>query len=190
MLCFLFFSFSLSNKLHMAPKHKSTLSQNPIHFETSSSDPTPLYVQFRDEKARKDFSENFSKCGVHSKHHVILLDFSDTTLPTVIHSQGWESLCQIPVSCPTVIIQEFYSNMHDFDTSTPQFVTQIQGRCIVITLELVFEILHIPQVAHPNYPACPCLRMRPRTNFCLFSVRHLLHGVSDRTPYARALQKV
>ena len=50
---------------------------------------------------------------------MILLDFFDTTLPTIIHSRGWESLCEILVSCPIVIIQEFYSNIHGFDTSIP-----------------------------------------------------------------------
>ena len=86
------FSLSLSNRLHMVPKRKSTLSRNPLCSGTSSSDPTPTHVRFRDEKAHKDFSENFSKCGVHSKCHVILSDFSDTTLPIVIHYRGWESL--------------------------------------------------------------------------------------------------
>ena len=56
---------------------------------------------------------------------MILLDFYDTTLPTIIHNQGWESLCEIPMSCPTVIIQEFYSKMHGFDTSIPQFAMRI-----------------------------------------------------------------
>ena len=90
---------------------------------TSSFDPTSLHIRFHDEKARKDFLENFSNCGIHSERHVVLLNFSNTTLPTVIHSRGWESLCEIPVRCPTVIIQEFYSNMHSFNTSIPQFVT-------------------------------------------------------------------
>ena len=60
--------------------------------------------------------------------------------------------------CPTVIIQEFYSNMHDFDTSIPQFVTQVQGTCFVVTTDIIFEILHVLLVSQPDYPACPCLR--------------------------------
>ena len=118
-------SLSLSDSLRMAPKHKSAPSQNPLRSRASSSNPTPLHIRFCDEKARQDFSENFSKCGIHSECHVILLDFSDTALPTIIHSQGWESLCEIPVSCPTMIIQEFYSNMHGFDTSIPRIVMQV-----------------------------------------------------------------
>ena len=48
----------------MTPKCKFILSRNPFHSETSSSsspsDPTPSHVRFRDEKAKSDFSENFS----------------------------------------------------------------------------------------------------------------------------------
>ena len=74
----------------MAPKRKSTPSQNPIRFgASSSSDPTPFSVRFCDEDARKDFSENFSEQDVHSKRRVILSGFSNTDLPIVIHSRGW-----------------------------------------------------------------------------------------------------
>ena len=98
-------SLSLSHSLCMAPKHKITPSRNPLRSEaSSSSDPIPLHVKFYDEKACQDFSQNFSRRGVHLECHVILLNFSDTDLPAVIHRQGWESLCEIPVSCPTVII--------------------------------------------------------------------------------------
>ena len=75
----------------MAPKQKSTLSQNPLHSRASfSSDPTPSHVQLHNDEARKDFLENFSRRGIHSKCQVILSDFSDTDVPTVIHSRGWE----------------------------------------------------------------------------------------------------
>ena len=81
-------SLSLSNSLRMAPKRKTASSRNPLRSGASSSDPTPLSVWFRDEKARQDFSENFSKRGIHSKLCMILLDFSNTALPTIIHSRG------------------------------------------------------------------------------------------------------
>ena len=57
-------SLSLSVSCSMAPKRKSTPSQNPLRSEASSSsspiDFTPSHIWFRDEKARTDFSENFS----------------------------------------------------------------------------------------------------------------------------------
>ena len=42
-------------------------------------------------------------------------DFANTDLPPVIHSRGWELLCDTPVTCPLVLIQEFYSSMHEID---------------------------------------------------------------------------
>ena len=133
----------------MAPKRKSILSQNPLHSEASSysspSDATPSHVQFRDEKAKSDFSENFLWRGIHSELQVILSDFSDTDLPTIIHNRGWESLCGVPVTFPSVIIQEFYSNMHRFDYSIPQFVTRVQGIRMVVTPDIVSEVLHVPR---------------------------------------------
>ena len=118
----------------MAPRRKSTPSQNPLRSRTlSSSDPTPSHVRFHDEDSQKDFSENFSRRGVHLERRVILTDFADIDLPTVIHSRGWESLCDVLVTCPTVLIQEFYSNMHGFDFSVPLFSTRVRGMCIVVT---------------------------------------------------------
>ena len=89
----------------MAPKCKSTSSRNPFRFgASSSSNPTPSHIRFCDKDAQKDFSENFSWRGVHLERQVILADFADTNIPTVIHSQGWESLCDILVTCPSVFI--------------------------------------------------------------------------------------
>ena len=118
----------------MAPKRKSTLSQNPLcSGASSSSDPTPSHIRFRDEDARKDFLENFSRRGVHLECRVILADFADTDLPTIIHSWEWKSPCDVPVTCPSVLIQDFYSNMHGFDFSVPFFSTRIRGTHIVVT---------------------------------------------------------
>ena len=71
----------------MAPKRKSTLSRNLFHSKTSSSsDPTPSHLRFRDDDAHKAFSEKFSRHDIHSERQVILVDFADTDLPDVIHS--------------------------------------------------------------------------------------------------------
>ena len=137
----------------MAPKHKSTPSG-----ASSSFDPTPSSVWFRDENTRKDFLENFCKRDIHSECHVVLSDFSDTDLPTVIHSRGWKSLCDILVTCPSVIIQELYSNMHGIDTSIPHFFSRVRGTRFVVTQEIVSEVLHVPRVAHPDYPSCKRMR--------------------------------
>ena len=77
---FLIVSLSLSLSLPvsyiscvMAPKRKSIPSQNPLHSRASSSsspsDPTPSHVRFRDDKAKSNFLENFSRQGILSKCH-------------------------------------------------------------------------------------------------------------------------
>ena len=132
----------------MAVKRKSASSQDPLRSRasTSSSYPTPFSIRFRDENARKDFSENFSRRGVHLECRIILADFTDTDLPHVIHSRGWESLCDVPITCPSVLIQEFYSNMHGIDSSVSLFHTRIRGTRIVVTPELVSDVLRVPRV--------------------------------------------
>ena len=136
----MFFSFSPSNSVYdsrvMAPKHKSTPAQNPLHssaFSSSNSAPLSLSLRFCDDDAHKSFLENFSRRGVHLERQVILANFADIDLPTVIHSWEWESLCDVPVTCPLVLIQEFYSNMHGIDRSVPLFFTRVQGMHIPVT---------------------------------------------------------
>ena len=143
----------------MALKRKSTPSQNPLRSGAStSSDPTPSSIWFHDENARKAFSENFSQRGIHSEHQVILADFANTDLPDVIHSRGWESLCDVSVTCPSVLIQEFYSNMHGFDFSVPQFITCVRGMRIVVTPQIVMDVLRVPRVEFQDYLSCKRLR--------------------------------
>ena len=118
----------------MAPKCKSTPTRNPFHSgASSSSDPSPSNVWLRDDDAFKAFLENFSRRGIHSECQVILLDFANTDLPSIIHSRGWKSLCDVPVTCPLMLIQEFYSNMHGIDHSVPLFFTRVRGTRISAT---------------------------------------------------------
>ena len=85
-LSFPLFMFTLV--VSMAPKRKSTPTQNPLCFgASSSSDLVPLSLRFCDDSAHKAFLENFSRRGVHSERQVILADFTDTDLPTIIHSR-------------------------------------------------------------------------------------------------------
>ena len=143
----------------MTLKRKSAPSHNPLRSGASYSfDPTLSHIRFSDEDARKDFSENFSRRGVHSEHRVILVDFTDIDLPTVIHSRGWESLCDVPITCPSMLIQEFYSNMHGFNFLVPLFSTCVRGMRIVVTPQLIADVLHVLRVEHPDYPDCEHLR--------------------------------
>ena len=143
----------------MAPKCKSTPAQNPLHSGASSSTETsPSIVWFRDDDAFKPFSENFSRRGIHSECQVTLLNFADTDLASIIHNRGWKSLCDVPVTCPLMFIQEFYSNMHRIDCSVPLFFTRVRGTCIPITPQLVADVLRVPRIEFPDYPSCEHLR--------------------------------
>ena len=147
----------------MAPKHKSTPARNPFRSgASSSSDPSPSNIRFHDDDAFKAFSENFSRRGIHSECQVVLSDFADTDIPSVIHSRGWESLCDIPVTCPLVLIQEFYSNMHGIDCSVPFFFTRVWGTHIPVTLQLVANVLRVPRIEFPDYLSCEHLRIMSR----------------------------
>ena len=73
----------------MAPKRKSTPARNLLRSgASSSSDPTLSHIRFRDDDACNAFSENFSRRGIHSERQVILTDFVDTDLHSIIHSRG------------------------------------------------------------------------------------------------------
>ena len=73
-------------------------------------------------------------------------------LPVVIRTWGQESLLERPLRCPIVFIQEFYSNIHNIDTSIPRFAITFRSTHIVVTSDLISEVLHVLRVAHPNYP--------------------------------------
>ena len=89
----------------ITPKRKSTPTRNPLRSgPSSSSDPTLPHIRFRDDDAFKAFLENFSRWGIHSERQVILSDFANTDLPSVIHSRGWESLCDVPITCLLMLI--------------------------------------------------------------------------------------
>ena len=48
--------------------------------------------------------------------------------------------------------------MHGFDYLVPLFVTRVQGTCIVVTPDIVSNVLYVPRVEHPDYPNCERLR--------------------------------
>ena len=48
--------------------------------------------------------------------------------------------------------------MHGFDLSIPLFITRVRDMCIVFTLEIVSDMLRVPQVEHPDYPGYDLLK--------------------------------
>ena len=61
-------------------------------------------------------------------------------------------------SCFDNYVQEFYSNMHRFDYSVPLFVTRVRGTHIMVTPDIVSDVLHVPRIAHPDYSSCKRLK--------------------------------
>ena len=58
-----------------------------------------------------------------------------------------------------MIIHEFYSNMYEFDYLVAHFVTRVQGTRIIVTLDLISEVLHVPRIEFADYPSCERLRI-------------------------------
>ena len=48
--------------------------------------------------------------------------------------------------------------MHEFDYSVPHFSTRVRGTRIVVTPDIVSEVLHVPRVVHLDYPSCERLK--------------------------------
>ena len=55
--------------------------------------------------------------------------------------------------------------MHAINTSMPQFATTSKGTRIVVTPDLIFGVLHVPRVAHLDYPSYEHLRTVSRDEF-------------------------
>ena len=120
---------------------------------------------------------------------VILSDLSDTNLLIVIYSWDWESLCDISVTYPFVIIQEFYSNMHGFDYLVPHLVTHVQGTRIVVTPDIVSEVLHVPRVAHLDCPGYDRLRTMSKDELSSLFYETPSSWSDRQNTLAQALQK-
>ena len=61
-----------------------------------------------------------------------------------------------------MLIQEFYSNMHEIDHSVPLFFTCVRGTRIPITPQLVVDVLWVPRIEFLVYPSCERLRTMSR----------------------------
>ena len=48
--------------------------------------------------------------------------------------------------------------MHVLDSSVPLLHTRVRGTCIIVTSELVSDVLRVPRVEHPDYPGYDLLK--------------------------------
>ena len=76
-----------------------------------------------------------------------------------------------------MLIQEFYSNMHDIDTFVPQFAMTFRGTHIIVTPDLISEVLHVSKVAQPDYLSYECLQTVSRDELISHFVRLLIYRV-------------
>ena len=76
-----------------------------------------------------------------------------------------------------MFIQEFYSNMHTINTSVPQFTIIFCGTRIVVTSELIFEVLCVLRVDHLDFPTHKRLSSISRDQLAsLFCEKAMLWG--------------
>ena len=81
--------------------------------------------------------------------------------------------------------------MQEFDYFVPQFFTRVRGTCIVVTPGLISEVLHVPRVAHPDYPGCDHLKTVSKSKLMSrFYGTSFSWGGLPKTPLARPLLKV
>ena len=59
---------------------------------------------------------------------------------------------------PSMIIQEFYFNIHEFNYSVPHFITRVRNTHIVVTTNLISKVLHVLRVEFADYPGCHRLK--------------------------------
>ena len=74
--------------------------------------------------------------------------------------------------------------MHGIDSSVPLFHTCVRGTRIVVTPQLVANVLRALRVEHPNYPGCKSLRIVSKDEMIFaFYMRPSNWGDCQFTPY-------
>ena len=73
--------------------------------------------------------------------------------------------------------------MHGFDYSVPHFITHVRGTRIVVTSNLISEVLHVLRVDFADYPDCPHLQTVSKDEpMSLFCETPSLRGECQNTP--------
>ena len=75
--------------------------------------------------------------------------------------------------------------MHGIDTFVPHFFFCVRGMRIIVTPEIVSEVLHVPRVEHPDCPGYERLRTMSKDELlCLFCETPSSWGDCQNTPYS------
>lgn len=83
------------------------------------------------------------------KRELILFYFSPD-LATIFTTWGLEPLLVELNPSPSLLVQEFYANIHDISRST--FRVFLRGKTIKIILDVMSSTVYIPRVVHPLFP--------------------------------------
>lgn len=71
-------------------------------------------------------------------------------LDATFTSRGWEPLLVELTPHPSLLVQEFYTDIHDVSRST--FKVFLRGKMIKITPDVISSLVHTPRVVHPLFP--------------------------------------
>ena len=80
--------------------------------------------------------------------------------------------------------------MHVLDSSVPLLHTRVRGTCIIVTSELVSDVLHVLKVEHHDYPGCERLRTVSKDEMIFAFVSVSLVGAIVSLHHVRPLLKV
>ena len=64
--------------------------------------------------------------------------------------------------------------MHGFDFLVPFFSTRVRGTHIVVTPQLVTDVLYVPRVEHPDHLGCERLRTVSKDEMISAFCEHLV----------------
>ena len=80
--------------------------------------------------------------------------------------------------------------MHGIDRSIPLFFTCVQGTCILVTPQLVADVLYVPRIEFLDYPSCEHLRTVSRdelmSSFCERPTAWGEHPFTPCWPFAKS----
>ena len=67
--------------------------------------------------------------------------------------------------------------MHEIDHLVPFFFTRVRGMHILVTAQLIADVLRVPRIEFPDYPGCKRLRTVSRDELMsTFWERHSTWG--------------
>ena len=79
--------------------------------------------------------------------------------------------------------------MHEFDFLVSLFITRVRGMRMVVTPDIVSNVLSVPRVEYLDYPGCDRLKTMFKDKFISSFCERLLIGVSVSSLIVRALLK-